>query len=162
MTWVAAGAGTDEKVKVDAAATAGYLGAADSDGVLRTSTGLTYTDGGDFVTLAVDGFSAYTTDDSEANALLKDHAYLAATDGFVIAYSDTGAAGNGLAGYVDDTDDPAGAGEKVQSVNRGIINYNMCIGFPVASGEYFEIVCTVTPTIRWKSVGTLGNPVDQD
>ncbi|MBE3036946.1 MAG: hypothetical protein IMZ70_07710 [Candidatus Atribacteria bacterium] len=41
-------------VKVDAAATAGYLGAASNDGVLRTSTGIIYTDGGDFVTLAVD------------------------------------------------------------------------------------------------------------
>ena len=45
------------KVKVDAGATAGYLGAAFNDGVLRTSTGITFTDGGDFVTL--------TTKDSE-------------------------------------------------------------------------------------------------
>ncbi len=52
------------KVKVDAAATAGYLGAAFSDGVLRTSTGITYTDGGNFVTL--------TTNDGEI-----DHGSLA-------------------------------------------------------------------------------------
>ncbi len=45
--------GGDEKVKIDAAATAGYLGAASSDGVLRTGAGITYTDGGDFVTLTV-------------------------------------------------------------------------------------------------------------
>lgn len=39
-------------VKVDAAATAGYLGTANSDGVLRTDgSNITYTDGGDFVTL---------------------------------------------------------------------------------------------------------------
>lgn len=49
------GAGTDEKVKIDAAATAGYIGAASSDGVLRTGAGITYTDGGDFVTLVVAG-----------------------------------------------------------------------------------------------------------
>ncbi len=47
--------GGDEKVGVDAAATSGYLGVASGDGVLRTGTGLTYTDGGDFVTLAVSG-----------------------------------------------------------------------------------------------------------
>ncbi|KKN73144.1 hypothetical protein LCGC14_0404530, partial [marine sediment metagenome] len=41
----------DEKVKIDAAATAGYIGAANSDGVLRTGTSLSYADGGNFVTL---------------------------------------------------------------------------------------------------------------
>ena len=46
-------AGSDENVGVDAGATAGYLGAAFNDGVLRTDTGMTYTDGGDFVTLGV-------------------------------------------------------------------------------------------------------------
>jgi hypothetical protein len=47
-------AGVDELVKIDAAATAGYIGAASGDGVLRTGTGLSYVDGGNFVTLAVD------------------------------------------------------------------------------------------------------------
>jgi len=42
---------TDEKVKVDVGAVAGYLGAANNDGVLRTDTSMTYVDGGDFVTL---------------------------------------------------------------------------------------------------------------
>ena len=42
---------SDEKVKIDSGATAGYLGAASSDGVLRTGNSLSYTDGGDFVTL---------------------------------------------------------------------------------------------------------------
>ena len=52
----AAAGGSDVKVAVDAAATAGYLGAANAD-VLRTSTGITKTDGGDFITL--------TTNDSQ-------------------------------------------------------------------------------------------------
>ena len=43
----------DDKVAVDAAATSGYIGAASSDGVLRTGSKLSYTDGGDFVTLDV-------------------------------------------------------------------------------------------------------------
>ena len=46
--------GTDEKVGVDSVATPGYLGVASNDGVLRTSSPLTYVDGGDFVTLGVD------------------------------------------------------------------------------------------------------------
>lgn len=46
-----AASGNDEKVGVDSGATPGYLGAANSDGVLRTGDGFSYTDGGDFVTL---------------------------------------------------------------------------------------------------------------
>ena len=51
LATLAATGGSDEKVGVDAGATAGYLGAASSDGVLRTGDALSYTDGGDFVTL---------------------------------------------------------------------------------------------------------------
>lgn len=47
--WVEA----DMKVSVDADATPGYLGAASNDGVLRTNAPLSYTDGGDFVTLGL-------------------------------------------------------------------------------------------------------------
>lgn len=50
----AAVATADAKVGVDAAATAGYLGAAYNDGVLRVDQNeLTYTDGGDFITLGL-------------------------------------------------------------------------------------------------------------
>jgi len=45
---------SDEKVGIDSGATAGYLGAASNDGVLRTSSPLSYTDGGNFVTIAID------------------------------------------------------------------------------------------------------------
>ena len=48
------GGGTDEKVGIDSLATAGYIGSASSDGVLRTSAPLTYTDGGDYITLGID------------------------------------------------------------------------------------------------------------
>ncbi|MEE9510440.1 MAG: hypothetical protein V3V81_08100 [Candidatus Bathyarchaeia archaeon] len=44
-----------EKVRVDSSAIEGFLGAASTDGVLRTSSPLSYTDGGDFITL---GFTA--------------------------------------------------------------------------------------------------------
>ena len=48
------GVGTDVKVAVDTGATADFLGAASNDGVLRTGAPLTYTDGGDFVTIDID------------------------------------------------------------------------------------------------------------
>jgi len=54
-----AGIGTDELVKIDAAAVAGYIGAASNDGVLRTGSSLSYVDSGDFVTL--DTVQAITT-----------------------------------------------------------------------------------------------------
>lgn len=41
----------DEKVKIDADAAAGYLGAANNDGVLRAGNSLSYADGGNFITL---------------------------------------------------------------------------------------------------------------
>ena len=63
------------QVKIDALATAGYIGAAAGDGVLRTSTGITYTDGGDFVTLTTndgqivhDNLSGYVGDQHVAHA----------------------------------------------------------------------------------------------
>lgn len=46
---------SNDRVGVDSGATPGYLGVANSDGVLRTGDGLAYTDGGDFVTLKVSG-----------------------------------------------------------------------------------------------------------
>jgi len=56
-------ASADVKVKVDAAATADYIGAASNDGVLRTTTGLSYADGGNFVTLGLShlGFESLTS-----------------------------------------------------------------------------------------------------
>jgi len=52
---------TDAKVKVDSGATAGYIGAASNDGVLRAASPLTYTDGGDYVTLGSDALPAIKT-----------------------------------------------------------------------------------------------------
>jgi len=44
----------DIKVAIDAAATADFIGALATDGVLRTTLPITYTDGGDFITLGID------------------------------------------------------------------------------------------------------------
>lgn len=67
-TDITGGAGSDVKVAIDSGATAGYLGAASSDGVLRTGSPLTYTDGGDYVTLDVDE-SAITITESQISDL---------------------------------------------------------------------------------------------
>lgn len=48
-----AGAGADEKAGIDSIATPDYVGATSGDGFLRSSSPLTYTDGGDFVTLGI-------------------------------------------------------------------------------------------------------------
>ena len=45
---------TDDRVKVDVAATRDYIGATNADGVIRTGALLTYVDGGNFVTINTD------------------------------------------------------------------------------------------------------------
>jgi hypothetical protein len=106
----AAGAADAFTVKVDAGATAGYLGAANSDGVLRTDgTIVTYADGGDFVTIGLHGY-------------LDDIAGITAAQGDVIYFDGTDWTnlGPGLAGQYLKTggaaanpswDDPAGSGD---------------------------------------------------
>ncbi|NVM22102.1 MAG: hypothetical protein HWN68_10030 [Desulfobacterales bacterium] len=106
--------------------------------------------------------SAYTTEDSDANTMLKSHAYKAATDGWVFAY-DTGLDnGNSLKVYVGSTDDPVGAGDLIQQFDSFHTDQAMSVCAFVAENEYFEVTSDKTPTIRWKSVGTLSKPVDQD
>jgi len=53
----------DVKVSIDDAATAGYIGAAYNDGVLRIAAngGIAYTDGGDYVSLGLDIYDLPTT-----------------------------------------------------------------------------------------------------
>jgi hypothetical protein len=107
--------------------------------------------------------SAYTNQDSESNAMLKSHAYLAATGGFVAVYV-ANQNGKILKGYVGATNNPAGAGTLIQKAEDGEGAQAACFPFPVAEGEYFEITYdgSNTPVILWKSMGTLSKPVDQD
>jgi hypothetical protein len=68
----------DEKVKIDSGATAGYIGAASNDGVLRVDATLGYADGGDYITLSLDSTlktnydAAYTHVSSDGT----DHGYI--------------------------------------------------------------------------------------
>ena len=76
------GSGTDAfTVKVDSGATAGYIGAASTDGVLRTGAPLSYTDGGDYVTLG------FTWPSMTVTAKTDDYAVLAADFGINKALS---------------------------------------------------------------------------
>ena len=108
-------------------------------------------------------FSAFTTNDSESNVMLKAHAYLAVTDGFVNAIVSLSANSDQLQGFVGSTDDPAGAGSQIGVQEASKNSQSAGISFPVAAGEFFEItVPTNNPTIWWKSRGPLSNPIDQD
>jgi len=110
--------------------------------------------------------SAYTNQDSESNAMLKSHAYKAATGGQVTAYSDVPAgSGREIKGFVGTTNNPAGAGTLIQREENDGVSYSnrKSVSFLVAEGEYFEItVYSGTPVILWKSFGTLSEPIDQE
>jgi len=102
-------AGADKYVGIDAGATPGYLGAASNDGVLRSSTGLSYTDGGDYVTLALShlGIEALT-DPGEDRILFWDDGETACK-WLTLAGTAAGISGTTLtnnAGYVGRSDPP--------------------------------------------------------
>ena len=108
--------------------------------------------------------SAYTNQDSEGNAILKAHAYLAKSAGFISAQCDL-AEGKDLWGFVGLTNDPAGAGIMVGRAEAGPSSGAAVwknITFLVAKGEYFEITTDDAddPIIYWKSFGVLKKPVD--
>jgi len=103
--WKASAGGGDEKVGVDSGATAGYLGATSNDGVLRVATGLSYTDGGDYVTLGYD-----------INALAADGSPNGAAD-YVITYDDD--AGSHKKVLLNNLPGGAGAGAGHQFHDRG-------------------------------------------
>jgi len=98
--------------------------------------------------------------DSEANAMLKVHAYKAQGSGFVTAFSLNDQAA--LIGYVGATSDPAGAGTKVaQTTVQGNVANDAFISFFVGKNKYFEVTATGTPTITWTSLNpSVGAPVD--
>ena len=68
----------DNKVGVDAAATAGYLGIAYNDGVLRTDTSLDYADGGDYVTISLNSTlkANYDAASAHVSANGSSHTYI--------------------------------------------------------------------------------------
>jgi len=113
--------------------------------------------------------SAYTNEDSDGNAILKAHAYQAATDGFVFVYSQCDSGENVIiyvettAQYAIDSDPTAGGVIVAYSEGAGLADARCFGNAAVAKGEYFEIVSTgAVGAIRWKSFGALSKPIDQD
>ena len=103
----------------------------------------------------------YTVNDSESNAMLKSHAYLTQTSGFVSAIIINTI--NTIQAYVGTTNDPAGAGTLVQQQGANIAYGDASVQFFVANGKYFEIASGSTPIILWTPLAVSGAaPVDQD
>lgn len=108
------------------------------------------------------GFSAYTNEDSESDAMIINHAYKAATDGFVSASVTLTTVGHILSGYVGLDNNPLDE-HQVGSQEADAENSYKSIFFAVAKDEYFEIRSgSGTPIILWKSKGVLSKPIDQD
>lgn len=64
------GSGAASKVKVDSSADSDYLGASGSTGNLRTDSTLSYTDGGDYLTLGLDHLGIEDLSDAGADKIL--------------------------------------------------------------------------------------------
>jgi len=111
---------------------------------------------------AIAALSAYTNLDSEDNIIIKDHAYEAATDGGVFAYSTGIDAGETVKVYVGATDDPAGAGILIETNEAAAADTEGSVSALVAKGEFFEVTCSKVAIVHWKSFGTLSKPIDQD
>ena len=99
--------------------------------------------------------------DSDGNNMLKTHAYLAQTAGFVNAYI-TGAAGF-IDIYVGATDNPAGVGDMIDRGEHTTAGDKSNVDLFVANGKYFEIRSDGAPIIWWTPFISGGAaPVDQD
>lgn len=106
--------------------------------------------------------SVVTTQDSEGNAMLKAHAYLAQSDGEVSAYVRSTGGSQFLNGYIGSTSDPAGAGDLIHPDSIDPTDMQGGVSFLVDQGKYFELTTDSANavTIRWRSFGPLKKPVD--
>lgn len=113
-----------------------------------------------YVDTLTDG-DVYTANDSESNAMLHAHAYLAQTSGFVSAFSS--GSSQTLKLYVGTTTDPEGAGTQISEAGGASVA-NPVSGF-VPNGKYFEVTRSAAGavTIVWAPLVSGGSaPVDQD
>ena len=82
--------GGDEKVGIDAAAASDYIGAANSDGVLRTGNSMSYADGGNFITLdAIQDIRTSATP-TWAGIIIADGGTIGQAAGPLLTFDDTG------------------------------------------------------------------------
>lgn len=106
--------------------------------------------------------TAPTRNDSDTNAMLVAHAYQAQTAGVVTAFSTADSAAK-IQAYIDNTDDPAGAGTEMSASQTNAAGSVPCVTMFVPKDMYFEITCSAACTIAWTSIVTGGAaPIDQD
>lgn len=92
-----------------------------------------------------------TLNDSEANPMAKDLAYLTQTAGFVTVYN-TVATNAILQGFVDTDTDPEDGGTVVAQ-SRTATTGAPSITFFIATGKYFELVQSAqSPTVVWTPI----------
>lgn len=140
----------DEKVKVDAAATAGYLGAASGDGVLRTGTGLGYADGGNFVTLTLSHLGIESLSDAGADKMLFWDDGASATAWLAVTGTGKGIITTNLeinSGFVD-RGDPANWDFILTDITADATWRDMDLSGIVPAGAYaVDILCIVGSTV---------------
>ena len=101
-----------------------------------------------------------TANDSEANAMLKAHAYKAQTAGF--AFARVTEQNVLISGFVHTTSDPAGAGTFLTGAGSSSTGESGMTLF-VTKDQFFEITSSGTVTINWTSlISGGGAPIDQD
>ena len=106
--------------------------------------------------------TAESNTDSTGDVMLKNHAYLAQSDGIVRAQFISAAINNGLTGFVHTAADAKESGKKIATWVAHAGSESAGINFVVKNGEYFEVASTPTATIQWTSFGTQAKPIDQD
>ncbi len=166
-----------------AAAQLTTLGGSARDGsVAYTGTGVGFTDDDSMATVTAtapasgESVKAYVdaqvspapegddpvTVDSDAQTMVKAHAYLAQTLGYVTAWSNT-ASTSAIKGYVGTTNNPAGAGTQVGE-NGSQTSIKSFVSFLVGNGNYFELThAAAVVNITWTPIVSGGaNPIDQD
>jgi hypothetical protein len=106
--------------------------------------------------------SAVVSTDSNNDAMLKDHAYLAQTDGVVRLEVTPTVVGQVSRGWIGTTTNPL-SGDNIAFLSAVGTGTTQGFTFTVANGEYFEITTSAgTVIIKWLSNGTLLKPIDQD
>ena len=108
------------------------------------------------------GVTSTTTTDSGSDTMEKAHAYLAQVSGFVHAHTATGNT-DALSGFIDNSTDPAGAGDLV-GFDNPVTTERPNMYFFVPKDMFFELThSSQTVTIRWTPLEAGGgNPIDQD
>jgi len=108
-------------------------------------------------------FSSTSVNDSDGSAMLKDHAYLAQTDGFVTVYITLTNNEDRVYLDIDDDDNPAADSIVRLGQEADAATSEKSVSSIIPNGMYFEVTCsTGTPTINWISIGTETKPADQD